>query len=341
MATPLVGAVFLIGVAAVAWWAGSNAVSTPSISAETHGTQRYRVEVGTIGRRVRVGISASWPTDRVIRAGGDGILTTVTHRAGEVAQGGDVIATVDLVPVVVAEGPIPMFRVLETAIQGPDVAQLQAFLGDLGFYDGDDHGRFDSATRSAVETWQRAIGAEPDGSVEPGSLAFIDHLPARLEVLGEVGDRIEPGAELLRVLASAPEFVALLSANARDELTSRMAVTIAAPDGSDWEGELTTFEPGETGGYVSSLTGSLCRDTCDLISPTGETVLAGLITLVPETEGLVVPTTALVQMPNGKLAVTLPDGTNRSVTIIAEADGFAVIRGLPPGTEIALPSPPT
>jgi len=38
--------------------------------------------------------------------------------------------------------------------------------------------------------------------------------------------------------------------------------------------------------------------------------------------------------------VTLSDGTTRPVRVLAEADGFAVVDGLPAGTVILLPSPP-
>ena len=72
----------------------------------------------------------------------------------------------------------------------------------------------------------------------------------------------------------------------------------------------------------------------------GETALSGQIVLVPDTSGVVVPASALVQQPSGALAVTLADGTSRSVRIVVEADGFAVVEGLDTGLIIKLPEAP-
>ena len=83
--------------------------------------------------------------------------------------------------------------------------------------------------------------------------------------------------------------------------------------------------------------GGRCGPTCNRIPILGETALTGSVTLVPETSGVVVPTSALILEPSGGLTVTLKSGEKLPVEVIAEADGFAVVDGLESGA--AYPTP--
>lgn len=327
-------------VALVAYWAGRAAIAPPELPAEEHSATTYVVAEGTVGRTVRVGVTASWPVERTITASRDGVVTSIAHEAGDLLEAGAAPLTIDLEPVVVASGPVPMFRALRRGVEGPDVAQLQALLHQLGFLAGPADGRFGPTTEAAVKRWQRAVGGTADGIVEPGDLLFLDRLPARAEVVPTLADRVSVGSPLLRVLAARPVFRALVGASLRAELASGMAIEITAPDGARWRGMLGTFVPRDDGRFEVEITGEPCGDACGVIPVDGETALDGAIVLVPETQGVVVPTAALVQEPAGSVAVVLADGTTHPVQIVAEANGFAVVEGLPPGTTVRLPSPP-
>lgn len=336
----LVSGAVLVGVAGAAYWAGTNAVVPPELPVAEHTSETYTVETGTVGRSVRVSVAVKWSTTRTLYAASDGIMTSVGHQAGNAAQPGDVLLTVNLEPVVVAGGTVPMFRTLEQGVNGPDSAQFQRLLRSLQFFSGPTNGVFGGATAAATKRWQRAIGATADGTVEAGSLLFFEALPARMVVVPSVGARISAGTELVRVLGQAPRFTVTVSGSQRAELISGLAIAINAPGGGTWTGTLDSFEQLGDGRYVASLTGPLCGAACDGIPVDGETVLSGQIVLVPDTSGVVVPASALVQQPSGAVAVTLADGTSRSVRIIVEADGFAIVEGLDAGSIIALPEAP-
>jgi peptidoglycan hydrolase-like protein with peptidoglycan-binding domain len=293
-----------------------------------------------VGRSVRVSVAVSWSTTRTLFAAADGVVTSVPHDAGDAAKAGDVLLTVNLEPLVVAEGFIPMFRTLAQGVEGPDVTQLQRLLRSLQFFPGPTNGVFGPATAAATKRWQRSIGATADGTVETGSLLFVDDLPAGMVVVPTVGARISAGSELVRVLADLPDFTVTVSGSQRLELTSGLAISIDAPGGGTWPGTLGSFEQLGDGRYIASLTGALCGDSCDRIPVDGETALSGQIVLVPDTSGVVVPVSTLVQQPSGALAVTLADGTSRSVRIVVEADGFAIVEGLDAGSIITLPEAP-
>ncbi len=202
----LVSGALLVGIAGAAYWAGTNAVVPPELPVAAHTSETYTVEIGTVGRSVRVSVAATWSTTRTLYGTADGIVTSIGHQAGNAAQPGDVLLTVNLEPVVVARGVVPMFRTLEQGVDGPDVAQFQRLLRDLEFFPGPTNGAFGPATAAATKRWQRSIGATADGTVESGSLLFVDALPARMAVVPSVGARIGAGTELVRVLGHTPRF---------------------------------------------------------------------------------------------------------------------------------------
>jgi peptidoglycan hydrolase-like protein with peptidoglycan-binding domain len=337
----LAGSVVLVAiVASIAYWAGTNAVLPPELPMEEQKATTYAVATGTVERSINLQVTAAWSTRRTVLAGADGTITGVPHEAGAVAAAGDVIATIDLEPVVVAEGAVPMFRLLERGVSGPDVAQLQRLLRDEGFLSGPADGVFGPITQAAVKRWQRSIDAPADGVVEPGSLLYVAGLPVRLAVVPSVGDRVTVGSGLVDVLGERPTFRALIGPSQRVEVVTGMTVSVTGPGGEMWQGSLGALEVEPDGRYSALLTGDLCGSRCGVIAVAGETVLSGSIELVPETSGIVVPTSALVLLPSGGASVELADGTTVVVRIVAEADGFAVVEGLAAGQRILLPGPP-
>jgi peptidoglycan hydrolase-like protein with peptidoglycan-binding domain len=338
--TTVASGILLLGIAGLGYWAGTNAVAPPTLPIDTHPPQTYRAETGTVDRSIRVPITASWATIRTLYAARDGVVTSVPLKPGDQVADGTVIATVDLEPLVAAQGKIPMFRTLKAGVRGPDVAQFQTLLTSLGFYRGAIDGKFSPQTAAACKRWQRSIGAPQDQIVDAGSLVFVDNLPIPMEVLAAVGQRIGAGSELVRVLGTTPDFIATVTAAQRAELSSGSSVSINAPGGSTWPGTLRSFKTLEDGRYSVAIGGTLCGLDCGLVPVDDQTAMSGSIELVPETSGTVVPSSALVQQATGGVAVTLGDGTIRTVRVVAEADGFAVVDGIQPGTVIELPSPP-
>jgi peptidoglycan hydrolase-like protein with peptidoglycan-binding domain len=332
----------LAGVGVLGYWAGTNAVVPPTLPLASHDPISYTVANGTVGSTLKLSLTASWSTTRTLGAGRGGTVTSVLLAGGAEASNGTVIATIDLQPVVVATGSVPMFRTLAAGVDGPDVAQLQRLLAAKGFYKGTIDGRFRKSTKAATRLWQRSIGASQSGVVDPGALVFVESLPARIDVIPAVGDRVAQGGDLVKVLGSEPDFVASVTADARANLHSGQSISIAAPNGGIWTGTLRTFELQNDGrgGYTATISGTLCGADCGLVPVVGETALTGTIELVPTTAGPIVPTSALVIQPSGGSAVTLSDGSLQVVTIVAEANGFAVVMGIEPGAVIRLPSPP-
>lgn len=337
----LVSIVVLVVVGVTAYWAGTNAVLPPELPLTSHLFQTYVVATGTVGRSMRVQVTASWPTTRTIFVAADGVVTSVAHLPGSEATAGQVVATIDLEPLVVAEGSIPMFRALREGVVGADVAQFQRLLITGGFMSGHVTGRFQVATAAAAKRWQRSVGAQVTGVVLPNSLLFVEHLPQRLVILPTAGQSVNAGSDFAHVLVDTPEFAVTMAESTRSELATGMSVDIAAPGGGTWTGRLGTFTPTGDGRYAAEIEGPVCGNQCDEVAVAGETNFSGSIVSVPEVKGIVVPDSALVRQPSGGVAVVLSDGVAQGVRIVAEADGFAIIDGLEQGTIIRLPAAPS
>jgi peptidoglycan hydrolase-like protein with peptidoglycan-binding domain len=95
---------------------------------------------------------------------------------GAVIGRGGTLFRLDNLPVVLMYGSVPAYRTLKQGIDdGPDVAQLNVNLRDLGFdpysaIGDDDH--FGEATAAAVRRWQEAKGLAKTGEVELGRVIF-------------------------------------------------------------------------------------------------------------------------------------------------------------------------
>ncbi len=130
-----------------------------------------------------------------------GTITEVVS-AGSIVEQGDVIARVDGEPIVVLYGDIPMYRTLQDLSEnmtGPDVAQLEQALTDLGYNEGtvtvDEE--FSQSTQDMVERWQEDLGVEEDGIVTVADVVFIPAAAQVVDALVEVGDRVGDGNPLL------------------------------------------------------------------------------------------------------------------------------------------------
>ncbi|MFQ5523649.1 MAG: peptidoglycan-binding protein [Acidimicrobiia bacterium] len=342
----LVVLLLVVGAGVVGWWAGRVALEPPEDPlAEGSGPVSYVVEAGSVGRSFSFTAVASWELVPVGRNAAVGVVTSVELEPGAVVSPGDVLYTVDLRPVVTAEGTVPSFRRLSLKSKGVDVAQLQALLAGLGFYDGEVDGVFGRSTRAAVKAWQKVLGIDDSGIVEPGDVVFVPELPARL-VLGDllvVGARLSGGEETVLLVPDAPFFRIPLAVEQGSLVPLSTDVFVTYPAGV-WEarvekavespefGQLDLVLSGADGGPVC---GVVCADWVDL---SDRTLFQAEIVVIPETSGPVVPVAAISTDPGNQPHLTLADGSLVPVTIVESANGLAVVEGVEPGTEILIPS---
>lgn len=343
--TLVVGIVVLM--AAAGFWAGRVAMLPPDDPlASTAEPVTYEVVEQTIGRSLQFTAVAEWEARPLARASAPGVITSVAFAPGAPVEPGDVLFTVDLRPVVVAEGEVPAFRDMQSGDEGADVSQLQTLLVGLGFLDVEPDEQFGATTDAAVRAWQAALGMEDDGVVRRGDIVFAPSLPARVvatEAL-TIGAPLSGGEVVVDALAPAPTIVVPLTPEQRDLVPLSGDVVVTYPGGT-WQGVIArAAEPLDEGGGILELIleaatgGPLCGDECtEWIPPLGRTDFGTEIVVVPETTGPVIPVAAIVTDAGGEQTVRLVDGTQVSVEVQASTGGLAVVRGVEPGDVVVLP----
>jgi peptidoglycan hydrolase-like protein with peptidoglycan-binding domain len=105
-----------------------------------------------------------------------GTFTWLPSVGAVIARGGT-LWRIDDLPIVLMYGAVPAYRALKQGVSdGPDVAELNENLIDLGF---DPYGAitddeaFGEATAAAVKRWQKANGLPETGEVELGRVVFV------------------------------------------------------------------------------------------------------------------------------------------------------------------------
>ncbi len=338
------GALVLVLTAFAAGWWGTRQALFPSPSPlAVPEPLTYAVVPGEVGRSLTFAAVAEWELSEAARNAASGTVTSVEIIDGTEVGPGQVLYRMDLRPVVVARGEIPAFRDLTTGLEGPDVAQLQGLLAELGFYQGPVDGRYGSETAGAVGAWQKSLGNKSDGVVRRGDLVFLPELPARVAL----GEGIEVGAPLsggelavLRV-AEQPSFTIPLSVEQRSLVPLSAHVLISHP-GGQWEGEIASARETTEGQLdlvlVGKGGGSVCGEACPGLVPVGERIDFPVeVVVIPRTQGPVVPVAALQAEAGGRLTVRLLGGEVVEVEVLAASGGLAVVQGLEVGDVIVLP----
>lgn len=339
-------AVMVILITAAGFWAGRVAMVPPDDPlASAVEPVLYEVVEQTIGRTLRFTAVAEWEAHPLVTSWAAGVVTSIDFEPGAAIDRGLVLFSVNLRPVVVAEGAVPAFRDMKAGDMGPDVAQLQAMLLELGFAPDAD-GHFGTATVAAVRSWRAALGAVDDRVVHLGDIVFVPELPTRVVATDSltVGASLGGGEVVVLGLSPAPRIVIPLAPEQRDLVPLTGDVAVTYPDGV-WRGVVArAVESTEPGSGMLDLIleaangGPLCGETCaEWIPPLDRTDFEAELVVVPETTGPVVPMAAILTDPGGAQTVRLADGTEVPVEVRASTGGLAVVSGVESGDVIVLP----
>jgi Putative peptidoglycan binding domain len=245
--------------------------------------------------------------------------------AGDTVSNGEQLAEIDGEPMFALAGAVPAWRDLTPGESGPDVAELQAALAKLGYYDGDDTpGYYGAATEYAVELYYEHLGYTPpsDGGVPAADVVFLPSLPATvIAVNGATGQ--QPGQPFLELAARGslaltgelpPGYAAQVKAGLKvtvyDEVTGiRTTGTVAnlgTPTTTVPAGAVVSIggsSSGNSSGSSNSSSSSTSSSSSSSSSSSGSSGSSGGTPFVP-----------LAVRPSKPLAAAL-DGENVLVTV--------------------------
>lgn len=325
-------------------WAGSTVLTPSGDVLESTGFTYVEVARGEVSSRINLNAVASWVPVPVGTNRAQGVVTSVEVGPGEEVSTGTTIFTVNLRPVVVAQGGVPGFRALATGTSGTDVAQLQGMLTALGFYSGPADGKFGWQTRQAVSEWQASLGLARDGVVRDGDIVFVPSLPTRISLDEDVkrGSQLGGGEQGILGLPTEPTFSVPVTDVQATLMPLGTRVEITSPSGAVWVAIVVEQRSSEQGGVSLILGGvdgsSICADLCSEVPVTDEARLRSAVVIVEPVEGLIVPSAALLSRADGQIVVVDTEGAAHGVTVIASARGMSVVEGVDAGLRVRIPA---
>lgn len=300
------------------------------------GLQTAEVRRGQLSSEREFKASVSFGDRWAVNTAATGTLTS--HRdVGKVVRPGDELVRVDDHPLFLAHGAMPMYRELHKVNtggrdqygnrlkrqRGADVLQLQAYLIEGGYDDGeglDSDAEFGTKTEDAVEAWQEDVGLPVTGRVDSSQIVFS---PELLRIAAEV----RVGAPFTGLEVNHAEASVLIDTSNRDRgaLDVGTDVTVTLPDGSELPGSVVEQE------QVTAADGStVWRSTVEVVGQLpgdASTAEVSVLDVVAE-DALIVPVGALLALAEGGFAVELvtEDGTHLvAVEVDDVVDGQAAI----------------
>lgn len=355
--TPLTGIAVATALLAVGAWAGASLVTSPreaALSAEAPPPSVITAQVEAREVRQEVITRGTVQADRTVEAIGpstpDGAESAVLSRAlperGASLKAGEVAAEVSGRPVFLLTGTVPMYRALGPGAVGPDVAQLQDGLRELGFKIADAKGTFgDGTLAAATKLYEKAGYALPAAGIPTGEVVFLPGFPATVTAAkGAVG---VPASDAQLTLASGRLTVVA-------DFPSRQRALLAQGDAVVLSSELLGEEAAATIGRLDLASADAGGTVVEIVPDeqlppgwAGQGVRVRVVTEASGGEGTAVPVGAVFLSEGGVAEVVLVDGEKRTrvpVTVGVVGGGFAEVASddaaLTPGATVLLSGPP-
>ncbi len=296
---------------------------------------------------------------------------------GQVISQGQVLYRVDDSPVVVLYGSTPGYRPLSAGASGADVAELNADLVALGYATSAQlsptSASFGSATTTAVEKLQTALGVTSTGALTLGGAVFEPTALRVTTMVAQLGGGAETGQTVMQATSNTRIVQVALGASQQTEVAVGDTVTITLPNNKTTPGVVSSIGAVATctsssgSGRSSSTSAALGTDACSSgnsggspptvtveVTPSDQAATSTWdqapvqvgITTASVPSALAVPVTALLAQSGGGYAVEVvgAGGTNHlvpvSLGLFDDAEGLVQVTGsgLAAGQHVVVPT---
>ncbi|MCS4275296.1 multidrug efflux pump subunit AcrA (membrane-fusion protein) [Mycetocola sp. BIGb0189] len=313
------------GTAALVW--AGNAAPKPAASEQGPAPQTVVAERTDLVERSRGNGQLGYDDPRTVGSTGPGTITRMGDIGAVVERGGELFRIDDL-PVNLLIGDLPMWRSFTPGMSdGADVLMLEENLRDLGFFTDTPDRKFTERTQKAISAWQKKLGRERTGSIEPGQVVFAT---GALRIAGQnakIGDPASPA--VLAVTGTTKSVSVDLEPQLASAAPKDGEVQVQLPDGKTFTGKVTSV--GAARETDAGPTGKALRIPITITpvdqAETGtyaDVKVSVSFQRVVATDALLVPTAALLATPGGGHSVEVLRGGKRvrvAVTPGSFADG--------------------
>jgi peptidoglycan hydrolase-like protein with peptidoglycan-binding domain len=297
--------------------------------------------------------------------------------AGQVIAQGHVLYRVNDQPVVLLHGSTPAYRTLSAGASGPDVAELNADLVALGYATSAQltptSASFGSATTTAVQKLQAALGVTQNGTLTLGQVVFEASAVRVTSVSAQLGGNAQPGETVMQATSTTRQVQVALNASQQTSMAVGDKVNITLPNNHTTPGVVSSVGavatcPSSSGsGGSGSSSAAPGTDTCSSGSSGSSTptITVGVTPSHPAVTGtwdqapvqvgittatvpnaLVVPVTALLAQSGGGYAVEVVGAGARnhlvpvSLGLFDDAEGLVQVTasGLAAGQQVVVPA---
>ena len=274
----------------------------------------------------------------------NGIYTELPA-AGQVISQGQALYRVNDSPVVLLYGSTPTYRTLSAGDNGPDVAELNADLVQLGYATSDQlsptSAVFGSPTTTALEKLQRALGVTQNGTLALGQAVFEPSAMRVMTLSARSGSAAQANQTVMQATSTTRQVQVALDASQQINVAVGDKVTITLPNNRITPGVVSSVGtvascPSSQGsGGANSSSVAPGTDACSSGNST-PTIPVGITPSDPATTGtwdqapvqvgittatvpsaLAVPVTALLAQSGGGYSVEVvgPAGINHLVAV--------------------------
>jgi hypothetical protein len=284
---------------------------------------------------------------------------TAVPAVGQVVSQGQVLYQVSGAPVVLLYGSTPAYRTLSSGTSGPDIQELNTDLVSLGYATSSElsptSDTFGSATTTALEKLEAALGVAQNGTLTLGQAVFLPTAVRVTTISATLGGTVQAGQSIMQGTTTTRQVTIALDAAQQSEMKVGDKVTITLPNNQTTPGVIssvgtvaTTPASSGSGSANSSPTITVLVNPTDPAAtgtwdqaPVNVTITTGSVSNV-----LVVPVDALLAQAGGAYAVEVAgaNGVRHLVPVTLglfdNADGLVQVTGsgLAAGQRVVVPA---
>lgn len=270
------------------------------------------------------------------RARPDGSPYTVFNRArgtytklpiaGDQVDCGGALYRVNNEPVLLLCGATPAYRPLSEGVKGPDVAELNANLVELGYATraqlDPSSDSFSAATAAALRKLQATLGEDQTGSLALGRVVFLPDSLRIATVSGALGGSAQPGAPVLSATSDTLEVQLALDPSQQGAVKTGDRALITLPSNTSVTGRVARLgrvaqvPAGQNASAVgATIPVSIGLDHPEQAGGLDQAPVQVTITTKGVTHALNVPVTAIVGRSGGGFAVEVPQANGQRALV--------------------------